>query len=117
MIESNPQNVFNIIVALLSGLIVFKTAWQFLISPILCIETKQNKEFRLFKGEIKEDLCDIKDRLDKTEKVRKEGRELQELILQGVTASLNSLKRAGENGPVTSTLEQIDEYKITKAII
>ena len=60
-------------------------------------------------------IDEINNRLDNSDEKRKESQERTRLIMEGVEATLISLKNEGHNGPVTSSLEAINEYKIKKA--
>lgn len=69
--------------------------------------------------DLKEDTNDkinkINERLDRGDEKRLEGQERTKLIMQGVEATLISLRNDGHNGPVTDSLIAINEYKTRKA--
>ena len=81
-----------------------------------------NSRFDELKSDIqglKEDTSDkiseINIRLDADDKKRQDGQERTRLIMEGVEATLISLKNEGHNGPVTASLNAINDYKSRKA--
>lgn len=132
MIESISQNPWLSIIGILSGVIIIKNFWADVFIPIakhlgIEINSRHHKELEafkqvykeeinLFKSEIKEDLTEIKFRLNDMEDMREEDRILHRLTFKGVTAALEALRKNGENGPVCKALEEINNYKEEKAI-
>jgi len=132
MIESISQNPWLSIIGILSGVIIIKNFWADVFIPIakhlgIEINSRHHKELEafkqvykeeinLFKSEIKEDLTEIKFRLNDMEDMREEQKELLHLLLEGVTASLSSLKEMGANGFVTTTLKNLEKYKNERAV-
>lgn len=57
----------------------------------------------------------INQRLDSNHIDREDEKERTRLIMQGVEATLISLKNDGHNGPVTTSLQEINDYKTRKA--
>lgn len=57
----------------------------------------------------------LEDQFKDQEKHRIDGMERTRLIMDGVEATLVSLHNDGHNGPVTASLEAIDNYKSKKA--
>lgn len=117
MLENISQNPWLYTIGILSGIIVIKNAWVEVLIPVakilgIEINSKQHKEI----VDINKKLDSITERLDSAEKLRKEGRELQQIILEGVTASLKGLQELKCNGPVTSALENLEDYKNHKAV-
>lgn len=73
------------------------------------------KDIKDFKDDTNDKITKINERLDEDDKKRTEGQERTRLIMKGVEATLISLKNEGHNGPVTESLEAINEYKLNKA--
>lgn len=73
------------------------------------------KDIKDFKDDTNDKIIKINERLDEDDKKRTEGQERTRLIMEGVEATLISLKNEGHNGPVTASLEAINEYKLRKA--
>lgn len=83
---------------------------------------ENNKKFNDLKKDIKDLRDDTNDKIDKINKrlddsdeKRNDGQERTRLIMEGVEATLISLKNEGHNGPVTASLEAINAYKLRKA--
>jgi hypothetical protein len=76
-------------------------------------------EIQKFHKEIFDSLKEINNRLDESERkrdiARKDTIEKNELIIEGLTASLKAHKDAGANGSVTPALKALEEYKTKKA--
>lgn len=111
------DNVWVISIGILSGIIVIKSAYVEVFIPLfkylgIEINTKQNKELKI----VHEKLDKIDERLSKSEEEREENRHFNVLILEGVTASLSGLKEVGANGPVTTAIKRIDDFKTLKAV-
>lgn len=118
MIESVDNNMWLYIIGILSGIIVVKNVYCEIILPIARkigfeINSKESKELKI----VHEKLDKIDERLHKSEIAREEQKELQGLILEGVTASLRAHQINGANGSVSGTLVKIDEYKTMKAVM
>ena len=67
------------------------------------------------KAENDKKFKNINAKFDAHAKDKEDERERTRLIMQGVEATLISLKNEGHNGPVTTSLEEINEYKTRKA--
>lgn len=124
-----PDNSWVYLIGILSGIIVIKTAWVDVILPVarflgIEIHSRQHKELQLyknemqsFKDEIKDDLSEIKLRINDMDGMREEQKELLQYVLEGVTASLKGLQELKCNGPVSIALGKIEEFKNHKAVI
>lgn len=67
------------------------------------------------KTENKKKFDEINRRFDNHHIDREDEKERTRLIMQGVEATLISLKKDGHNGPVTTSLQEINDYKTRKA--
>lgn len=72
-------------------------------------------EISNLKSENKKKFDEINKRFDNNYTDREDEKERTRLIMQGVEATLISLKNEGHNGPVTTSLQEINDYKTRKA--
>ena len=68
------------------------------------------------KKEIEHMIVEKAKQLNEQESRHKDDMERTRLIMDGVEATLVSLHNDGHNGPVTKSLEAINEYKSQKAV-
>lgn len=68
-----------------------------------------------FKEDTNTKFQEINDKFDDNFKDKEDDKERTRLIMQGVEATLISLKNDGHNGPVTTSLQEINDYKTRKA--
>lgn len=68
------------------------------------------------KSEINTKIDNLDERITEQENKRADSTERTRLIMEGVEATLHTLHNQGANGPVTKSLQQIEEYKNRKAV-
>lgn len=81
------------------------------------IKTHYTDVINAIKDHHKEDIANIKKRLDKVEKLTqeqgndiKDSKEERLLLMRGVLACLNGLREQGCNNTVTTTINEFNEY-------
>lgn len=117
VLEFLEANWFQI--TLLSSLIIFAVKLAINIKDYM---DKSDEKFEEIKNQIKELTEDNNRKFDEIDEKFKEyeakmidNQERNQLIIEGIEATLVSLKTAGYNGPVTESLRKIDDYKNRKA--
>lgn len=83
------------------------------------IEERDNKldqKLDDMKDEINHKVQALEEKVSSQENRHKDDMERTRLIMDGVEATLVSLHNDGHNGPVTKSLEAINEYKSQKAV-
>lgn len=83
------------------------------------IEERDNKldqKLDDMKEEINNKVKSLEEKVSSQENRHKDDMERTRLIMDGVEATLVSLHNDGHNGPVTKSLEAINEYKSQKAV-
>jgi hypothetical protein len=77
------------------------------------------KEFQSSQDELRKEFnsshSQLSDKIDRIEKDKTEGTERTRIIMDGVEATLITLHNNGANGPVTKSLQNIQDYKSKKA--
>lgn len=73
-------------------------------------------KFDTMKTDIDKKFDELDERIKDSETYRTDDKEREKLIMQGVEATLRTLHSQGANGPVTESLNAIDEYKSRKAV-
>lgn len=102
-------------ITLIASIITFTIKLNNVVNNYMQVLNDLKEDISDFKVETDTKFKNIDKRFDQHRDDREEDKERTRLIMQGVEATLISLKNDGHNGPVTKSLDDINEYKTKKA--